>query len=160
MAENEFEFFDDDNQTGNAGTTAENTGPKALREAYNKQKTALDEALKELNTYRTEKRTATVADALAKAGIPAKLASTIPAEKPVEEWIAEFGDVFGVQPKGAEQPSVEQAQVAQDFARLASTEQGSDNTHGAPDPAREALLKAAAEGGTRGIEEFMRGLNK
>lgn len=78
----------------------ESEGIKSLRKAYDAQKSQLDEALKELGTFRAERRQSSVADVLKAKGLPASAAKLYHGEDVSEEavgkWLEEFADVFGV----------------------------------------------------------------
>ena len=76
----------------------------------------LEKRLKELeteaNTLKSQTRQRTVKDVLTSKGINPKVAAFIPqdldvTEEAVTNWLNEYGDVFGVQPKETEQDSVQ-----------------------------------------------------
>lgn len=77
----------------------ESEGIKSLRKAYDAQKKQLDEAMKELGTFRAERRQSSVADVLKAKGLPASAAKLYHGEdtsaEAVGKWIEEFADVFG-----------------------------------------------------------------
>lgn len=83
----------------------ESEGIKSLRKAYDAQKKQLDEAMKELGTFRAERRQSSVAEVLKAKGLPATAAKLYHGEDTSEEavgkWIEEFADVFGT-PKASE----------------------------------------------------------
>lgn len=157
LADNLNDEFDNDNtQDGTDGS------PKALRDAYNKQKAqnaALEKTIAELAG---KVRTREIADALTEKGINAKVARFIPADAVLDDWLQENGDLFGVAvPEGSEQ----QAQVATQasaephplqtqFAGLANATEGATAPTGSVDSAKAD--EALATGGLAGFESYIR----
>lgn len=86
-------------------------GPKALREAYEKQKADMAALQKELSEFRTERRTSSVASALKAKGLDEARAAKVAkfyrdedtSEGAVSQWLEQNADVFGVEAPAATQ---------------------------------------------------------
>lgn len=79
--------------------TDESEALRSLRAAYKKQKKELAEAQEQLVSLSQEKRKTTIAGTLKSLGVNPKIATFVPSDvEPdgVRDWIAEFGDVFGL----------------------------------------------------------------
>lgn len=154
----------------------ENLGPKPLRDFAKAQAKQNEELKKALDELKTQERTRTVRDAVKTKGLPDKVADMIlKANADPEEWITEYGDVFGVtqEPQGqdpqgqqtapqAQQPMVQgvgqDSDLARQFAQFqaAAAQATPGQSPAQADPMRAALEKAGAEGGANGIANFLR----
>ena len=80
---------------------SEESGPKALREALKKQKAENETLRKNFETLNKDLRTRTVADALKQKGVSeekvTKVAQFVPEDADVDQWVADNGDLFGIQ---------------------------------------------------------------
>ena len=158
MADNFEDEYDNDN-----GATDQNDGsPKALRDAYNKQKAqnaALEKTIKELSD---KVRTREIADKLSTRGINAKVAKFIPENVELDDWLKENGDLFGVpasdggvgQPTEVQQAQAEPHPLQSQFANLASATEGAQAPTGTVDAAK--AQEALATGGLEGYEAYIR----
>lgn len=89
-------------------------GPKALREAYEKQKADMAALQKELAEFRTQARANTLASTLKAKGLDEAKAAKVAkfytnddtSEAAVGQWLEANADVFGIQ---AEEPQAQQA---------------------------------------------------
>lgn len=149
----------------------EDLGPKALRDFAKAQKKQNEELQAQLKTLQNESRTRTVQSIIKEKGLPEKVAKLVPADADPEEFLTEYGDIFGITaPANAEQaqqaPVVNGSQygnnsaLAQDFAQFQAMQQLATNQQSAAqaNPQLAALEKAGLEGGTAGITDFMRSL--
>lgn len=111
----EYEWDDDDLETSN-----DSNAMKELRKAYKKLQAEKKELSEMVEGMQSSLRERSVKDVLASKGLPEKIAAFIPKDATtsdeVEAWIAEYGDVFGVQVEAdkPEQPK----QVNPDLAAL------------------------------------------
>ena len=114
-----------------------------LRKAYRKLQRQNKELLDQLNGMQKQVRERSVKDVLAAKGLPPKIAAFIPesanTSEEVEAWIAEYGDVFGVQ-AGEQGEAVESAgeprQVdpsLQALGRISAVQQSGQPYSGDPD---------------------------
>lgn len=86
--------FDDDDEF-----LDESEALKSLRSAYNKQKKELVEAKEQLASFSKAQRASSIGEQLKALGVNPKVAALVPESVDpdgVKEWVAEFGDVFGV----------------------------------------------------------------
>ena len=113
MATN-YEYDDEDDDFGNE--------PQDVVKQLRKVNRTLEKRLKELeveaSTLKTQTRQRTVKDVLSAKGINPKVAAFIPqdidtTEEAVSAWLAEYGDVFGVQQSPEETQAKETATDAQ-----------------------------------------------
>lgn len=136
--------------------------PKALRDAYDKQKAqnaALEQQIKDLNS---KVRTREIADELSAKGINAKVARFIPADAVLDDWLKENGDLFGVTVPEAEAPQaqgvaptpVEPHPLQSQFANLANATEGATAPTGSVDSAKAQEVLAA--GGLEAYESYLR----
>lgn len=158
MADNFEDEFEQDDAQDNTDTS-----PKALRDAYNKQKAqnvALEKQIAELNG---KVRTRELADKLAEKGLNAKVAKFIPADAELDDWLTENGDLFGVAVASGETAQAEQAQAAasaephplqSQFANLANATEGATAPTGSVDQAK--AQEALQTGGLAGYEAYLR----
>lgn len=84
----------------NDNVDTESEGVKSLRKQYDTIKKQNDELAAELNKFRAEKRTSTVADLLKAKGVPESAASLYTnddvSEDAVGKWVESYADVFGL----------------------------------------------------------------
>lgn len=90
---------------------------KTLRAALKSKANEAKQAADELATLRKEKRTSTLADVLKDKGVPTKAAKLLPADieptpEAVDAWLAEFGDLFGIEQKAQTNATAEQQAAA------------------------------------------------
>lgn len=140
----EYEWDDDDLDTSNDGNAM-----KELRKAYKKLQAEKKELSEALEGMQSSLRERSVKDVIASKGLPEKVAALIPKDattsEEVEAWIAEYGDVFGIQTEEAEQPE-QQEQVNPELAALNRISQ--TQSSGQPfsnDPDQLASLIAATD---------------
>jgi hypothetical protein len=90
-----------DDWEDNAEDAQEGVDIPELRKAYRKLQKQNKELLDQLGGMQKQVRERSVKDVLADKGLPPKIAAFIPdsvsTSDEVEAWIAEYGDVFGVQ---------------------------------------------------------------
>lgn len=88
--------WDDEEDAASGGNAM-----KELRDAYKKASKQNKELMDQLTDLQKQIRTRSVKDVLESKGLPAKIAAFIPetvtTSDEVEAWVAEYGDVFGVQ---------------------------------------------------------------
>jgi len=112
----EYEWDDDDIETSN-----DSNAMKELRKAYKKLQAEKKELSEMLDGMQSSLRERSVKDVLASKGLPEKIAAFIPKDattsEEVEAWIAEYGDVFGVQAAEADEPE-QPKQVNPELAAL------------------------------------------
>ena len=138
----EYEWDDDDIDTNDSNAM------KELRKAYKKLQAEKKEIAEQLESMQSSLRERSVKDVIASKGLPEKVAALIPKDattsEEVEAWIAEYGDVFGVQVEAdePEQPKQVDPELAA-LNRISETQSG-----GQPftnDPDQLASLIAAAD---------------
>ena len=113
MATN-YEYDDEDDDLGNEPQDV----VKQLRRVNRTLEKRLKELEQEATTLKTQTRQRTVKDVLSAKGINPKVAAFIPqdidtTEEAVSAWLAEYGDVFGVQQPAEETQAKEVATDAQ-----------------------------------------------
>lgn len=137
-------------------------GPAGLRKALKARERELKELREQFNTLAKESRQRKVSESLSAKGLPAKLAALIPQDADVDEWLTEYGDLFGGKADDGEAASQtaepEKPSLADEVAN--AWEQVSQTTQQgvAPDAPKTSVLeqqlaKHVAEGGD--ISEFM-----
>jgi hypothetical protein len=93
----------------------QDNGPAELRKALKKAQKEREAVEAELQKMRSELRSRSVKDVLASKGVPDKLAKLIPSDvdtpEQIDAWLAEYSDVFGIQPTEPVQPSVDEETV-------------------------------------------------
>jgi hypothetical protein len=152
--ENEFE--NDDTQEQDLKT------PKALRDAYDKQKAqnaALEKTIAELNG---RGRVGGIADELSAKGLNPKVAKFIPADAVLDDWLKENGELFGVTVTEAPAEQTQEAVQAPaaphplqtQFANLANATEGASAPTGGVDSAK--AQEALATGGLEAFENYLR----
>lgn len=149
----------------------DNVDRNPLRDVVKKLEAELKEARTTIATFEKEKRTVTVAELIRAKGLPEKVAGLIPSDADVEQWIEEYGALFGAAPEtpatpepapaAPEQPATPDP-VAEEWARHLSTELTGTPAASptAADSQLQALIKAAEQGGTDGITTLMRALSQ
>jgi hypothetical protein len=155
------ELYDEDgNEIVQDGTDG---SPKALRDAYNKQKAqnaALEKTIEELSG---KVRTREIADALSEKKIDKRVARFIPADAVLDDWLKENGELFGVAVTEGEQveqatetatTQVEPHPLQGQFADLAGATEGATAPTGTVDVAK--AQEALATGGLEGYEAYLR----
>lgn len=138
----------DENQSG------EGNGIKNLREQYDAMKAQNEELMKELKSFRTEKRQSQVAEVLKAKGVPAEAASLYQgedvSEAAVVKWVEQYGAVFGVKQEQGGQPAGAPDANAEAARRISGNSYGAVEGSSAP-TGGEPILGDPAE-----MERFMR----
>jgi len=111
MATN-YEYEDEDDFTADSGDVV-----KQLRKVNRTLDRRAKELEEELDSLRNQSRQRTVKDVLSAKGINPKVAAFIPqnietTEEAVQEWLNEYGDVFGVQATEGSKSSVSEQSTA------------------------------------------------
>lgn len=95
---------------------SDSNGIANLRKQYEEQKKQNDQLLAELNSFRSEKRQATVAEVLKAKGVPAAAARLYQgddvSEDAVGKWLEENADVFGAPSRQVDPNEAAAARVA------------------------------------------------
>ena len=137
----EYEWDDDDIDTNDSNAM------KELRKAYKKLQAEKKELAEQLEGMQSSLRERSVKDVIASKGLPEKVAALIPKDattsEEVEAWIAEYGDVFGVQVE-ADEPE-QSTQVDPELAalnRISETQSGGQPFSNDPDQLA-SLISAA-----------------
>jgi len=137
----EYEWDDDDIDTNDSNAM------KELRKAYKKLQAEKKELSEQLEGMQSSLRERSVKDVIASKGLPEKVAALIPKDattsEEVEAWIAEYGDVFGVQVE-ADEPE-QSTQVSPELAalnRISETQSGGQPFSNDPDQLA-SLISAA-----------------
>ena len=140
----EYEWDDDDIDTNDSNAM------KELRKAYKKLQAEKKELAEQLDSMQSSLRERSVKDVIASKGLPEKVAALIPKDattsEEVEAWIAEYGDVFGIQVE-AEQPE-QQGQVNPDLAalnRISETQSSGQPFSNDPDQLASLIAGAQSE---------------
>lgn len=135
---NENDFDDED---GNDGE-----GIKNLRKQYNDMKKQNDELVKELGTFRSERRVSTVSDILKAKGVPSSAAKFYTgddtSEDAVGKWLEENADVFNVSGASSSGEIDANAQSAQ---RISAASFGQPSDNNAKVPQGQAVMGDPAE---------------
>lgn len=138
----DFDWDDDDSFEDAQG---ESTAMKELRKAYREMKKQNKELQESLNGMKSSVRERSVKDVLASKGLPEKISKFIPEDvtsaEEVEAWVAEYGDVFGVQTQSEERPEAPNPEL-QALTRISATQQSGESFSGDPDQL-DALIRAA-----------------
>ena len=137
----EYEWDDDDIDTNDSNAM------KELRKAYKKLQAEKKELAEQLEGMQSSLRERSVKDVIASKGLPEKVAALIPKDattsEEVEAWIAEYGDVFGVQVEAdePEQPKQVDPELAA-LNRISETQSGGQPFSNDPDQLA-SLISAA-----------------
>lgn len=98
-----------------------------LRKAHRALKKQYKELEDQLASMRKQVRERSVKDVLAAKGISEKVARLIPdnitTEDEVDQWVADFGDVFGVQQNSAQESEFVEPQDADALGRISTAQQ-------------------------------------
>lgn len=128
----DFDWEDDDDSVDAQDSNA----MKELRKAYKAAQKQNKELQEQLNGLQSSLRDRSVKDVLASKGLPEKISKFIPAEatsaEEVEAWLAENGDVFGIQVSTEEQPQQVNPEM-QAWQRIAETQAGGQPFTNDPD---------------------------
>lgn len=140
----DFDWEDDDSFEDAQG---ESTAMKELRKAYREMKKQNKELAESLNNMKSSVRERSVKDVLASKGLPEKISKFIPEDvtsaEEVEAWVAEYGDVFGVQTQNEESQPAALNPELQALNRIANTQSTGETYAGDPDQL-DALIRAAS----------------
>ena len=138
----EYEWDDDE-----LDAQGETNAMRELRKAYKKLQSEKKELAESLEAMQSSLRERSVKDVIASKGLPEKVAALIPKDattsEEVEAWIAEYGDVFGVQVE-ADEPE-QSTQVNPELAalnRISETQSGGQPFSNDPDQLA-SLISAA-----------------
>jgi hypothetical protein len=140
-----------DDWEDNAEDAQEGVDIPELRKAYRKLQKQNKELLDQLGGMQKQVRERSVKDVLADKGLPPKIAAFIPdsvsTSDEVEAWIAEYGDVFGVQVEEQE-GEVSSAGSKKDdptlkaLGRISSVQQSGEPYSGDPDQLASLIANA------------------
>lgn len=139
--------------------------PKALRDAYEKQKAQNAALEKQVQELMAKDRKREIEDALSEKGINAKVAKFIPVDMPLEDWLQENGELFGVSAAstdGETKVATQEAAPApavphplqNQFAASAAAAEGAKAPAGNVDLAK--AQETLREGGLEAFEEYIR----
>ena len=137
----DFDWDDDDTDTTN-----DSTGMKELRKALRAEQKRNKEMSGKLDEMLNSSRDRTVKDIITSKGLPDKLSKLIPSDvtspEDVENWIAEYADLFGAATSEENQgPAVDAADM-QALNRISSTQQSGQVFDGDVDQL-DARIRAA-----------------
>lgn len=141
MSEYDWDDDDLDGAPGNDGNAM-----KELRKAYAAEKKRNKEMMEKLSALESSVRERSVKDIVASKGLPEKIAKLIPADvtspEDVENWVAEYADLFGTP---VAQDNQEPAEFNADLAALEriSSAQSSGQTYSGDPNQLDALIRAA-----------------
>jgi hypothetical protein len=128
----DFDWDDDDTEDAQ-----ESGAMKDLRKAYKAAQKQNKELQEQLNGLQSSLRERSVKDVLASKGLPEKIAKFIPTEatsaEEVEAWLAENGDVFGVQATATEEQPQQVNPELQAWQRISATQAGGQPFTNDPD---------------------------
>jgi hypothetical protein len=129
-----FEWDDDDTEDAQN----ESNAMKELRKAYRAATKQNKELAERLEAIQSNVRERSVKDVLASKGLPEKIAAFIPKDATsadeVENWLNEYGDVFGVQSSSeAQQPAAQASPELQALGRIASAQSSGQPFSNDPD---------------------------
>lgn len=138
----EYDWDDDDLD----GAPGDGNAMKELRKAYNAEKKRNKEMVEKLSALESSVRERSVKDIVASKGLPEKIARLIPADvtspEDVENWVAEYADLFGVPaPQDSQEPAANNADL-QALERISSA-QSSGQTYNGDATQLDALIRAA-----------------
>ena len=140
-----------DDWEDNAEDAQEGVDIPELRKAYRKLQKQNKELLDQLGGMQKQVRERSVKDVLADKGLPSKIAAFIPdsvsTSDEVEAWIAEYGDVFGVQVEEQEGEvssagSKKDDPTLQALGRISSVQQSGEPYTGDPDQLASLIANA------------------
>jgi|TARA_R110002124_G_scaffold138379_1_gene301838 hypothetical protein len=137
----DFDWDDDDTDTSN-----DSTGMKELRKALRAEQKRNKEMSSKLDEMLNSSRDRTVKDIITSKGLPDKLSKLIPSDvtspEDVENWIAEYADLFGAAPSEENQEPAVDAADMQALRRISSTQQSGQVFDGDVDQL-DARIRAA-----------------
>ena len=139
----EDEFESEETRGGNA--------MQELRKAYKASQKQNKDMAEKLADMQKQIRTRSVKDVLSSKGLPEKISAFIPetatTSEEVEAWVAEYGDIFGVQAQPASDSNAGQVQqvdpAIQALSRISATQQSGQPY--STDPDQMAARMAAAQ---------------
>ena len=130
----DFEWDDDDNLESGDGNAM-----KELRKAYKKLQAEKKELAEQLESVQSSIRERSVKDVIASKGLPDKVAALIPQDattsEEVENWLAEYGEVFGIQQTSdaTSEPKDDVSPEMQSLSRIAETQSSGEPFTNDPD---------------------------
>lgn len=113
----------------------ESSAIRSARKAEREKDKALKDALAELATVKESLRERAVKDAITSKNLNPKIAALVPkdlAPEAVDQWVADYSDVFGVPVQGQSQENPEGSQPADDPLVEALARIGSNTASGTP----------------------------
>lgn len=136
--------WDDDDLDGAPGN--DGNAMKELRKAYAAEKKRNKEMMEKLSALESSVRERSVKDIVASKGLPEKIAKLIPADvtspEDVENWVAEYADLFGATAPQESQTTAENIADLQALERISSA-QSSGQTFNGDATQLDALIRAA-----------------
>lgn len=140
----EYEWDDDD-----IDTSSDSNAMKELRKAYKKLQAEKKELAESLESMQSSLRERSVKDVIASKGLPEKVASLIPKDattsEEVEAWIAEYGDVFGIQVEADTQPEAAPNPELQALNRISETQSSGQPFTNDPDQLASLISSAQSQ---------------
>lgn len=146
----EYNDFDDDDfdLDQDAGSGRDSNALKELRKANRAKEKQIKELMDQLSSLQSSQRERSVKDVLAAKGLPEKISAFIPdgitSAEEVENWVTEYGDVFGLQ---TQTPDAEPAPIdtpeAAALSRISQTQSSGQTMSGDTDQIA-ALINAAS----------------
>ena len=140
----EYEWDDDD-----IDTSSDSNAMKELRKAYKKLQAEKKELAESLESMQSSLRERSVKDVIASKGLPEKVASLIPKDattsEEVEAWIAEYGDVFGIQVEAETQPEAAPNPELQALNRISETQSSGQPFTNDPDQLASLISSAQSQ---------------
>jgi len=118
----EFEWDDDDLEANDGNAM------KELRKAYKKLQAEKKELAEQLDSMQSSIRERSVKDVIASKGLPEKVAALIPKDattsEEVENWLSEYGEIFGIQEtsEATSEPETALSPEMQSLSRIAETQ--------------------------------------
>lgn len=130
MSENLYSDVYDDDYTEPAAPAE--SGPKALREAYEKEKEARKQLEDRLNKLEQAEQQKSLASALEGKGVNPKaaklaLSQGVTPDK-LDEWLGEWGDLFGAQAQQAEPGTTVDPETQQQIAAVSGAPSGAPSS--------------------------------
>lgn len=140
----EYEWDDDD-----IDTSSDSNAMKELRKAYKKLQAEKKELAEQLEGMQSSLRERSVKDVIASKGLPEKVAALIPKDattsEEVEAWIAEYGDVFGIQVEADTQPEAAPNPELQALNRISETQSSGQPFTNDPDQLASLISSAQSQ---------------
>jgi HSP90 family molecular chaperone len=139
----DYDWDDDDDNDGASGDT---NAMKELRKAYKAMQKEKKELMESLDSLKSSVRDRSVKDVIASKGLPEKVAALIPKDatstEQVEEWLSEYGEIFGIQAASEERKPAAPNPELQALNRIAAT-QSSGQPYSGDATQLDALIRAA-----------------